>query len=46
MVKFQTRKLITHLLKMSKCELSVKVLQISNFSQITHSPTFGGGFSW
>ena len=26
---------------MSKCELSVKVLQIANFSQITHSPTFG-----
>ena len=25
---------------MSKCELSVKVLQIANFSQITHSPTF------
>ena len=26
---------------MSKCELSLKVLQIANFSQITHSPTFG-----
>ena len=25
---------------MSKCELSLKVLQIANFSQITHSPTF------
>ena len=27
---------ITHLLKMSKCELSLKVLQIANFSQIIH----------
>ena len=36
--------LITHLLKMSKCELSLKVLQIANFSQITHSPTFGRAF--
>ena len=26
---------------MSKCELSLKVLQIANFSQITHSPTLG-----
>ena len=26
---------------MSKCELFLKVLQIANFSQITHSPTFG-----
>ena len=30
---------------MSKCELSVKVLQIANFSQITHSPTFGRAFT-
>ena len=28
--------LITHLLKMSKCELSLKVLQIANFSQLIH----------
>ena len=34
------------LLKMSKCELSLKVLQIANFSQITHSPTFGRAFTW
>ena len=26
---------------MSKCELSLKVLQIANFSQINHSPTLG-----
>ena len=38
--------LITHLLKMSKYELSLKVLQIANFSQITHSPTFGRAFTW
>ena len=38
--------LITHLLKMSKCELSLKVLQIANFSQINHSPTFGRAFTW
>ena len=25
---------------MSKCEFSLKVLQIANFSQITHSSTF------
>ena len=31
---------------MSKCELSLKVLQIANFSQITHSPTFGRAFTW
>ena len=37
---------VTHLLKMSKCELSLKVLQIANFSQITHSPTFGRAFTW
>ena len=30
---------------MSKCELSLKVLQIANFSQITHSPTFGRAFT-
>ena len=36
----------THLLKMSKCELSLKVLQIANFAQITHSPTFGRAFTW
>ena len=29
-----------------KCELSLKVLQIANFSQITHSPTFGRAFTW
>ena len=45
MVKFQTQ-LITHLLKMSKCELSLKVLQIANFSRITHSPTLGRAFTW
>ena len=28
--------LVTHVLKMSKCELSLKVLQIANFYQITH----------
>ena len=39
-------RLITHLLKMSKCELSLKVLQIANFSQLTHSPTFGRAFTW
>ena len=39
-------RLITHLLKMSKCELSLKVLQIANFSQVTHSPTFGRAFTW
>ena len=38
--------LITHLLKMSKCKLSLKVLQIAKFSQITHSPTFGRAFTW
>ena len=38
--------LLTHLLKMSKCELSLKVLQVANFSQITHSPTFGRAFIW
>ena len=38
--------LLTHLLKMSKCELSLKVLQLANFSQITHSPTFGRAFTW
>ena len=44
-VKFQTH---SHLLKMSKCELSnsLKVLQIANFSQITHSPTFGRAFTF
>ena len=26
---------------MSICELSLEVLQMANFSQITHSPTFG-----
>ena len=46
MVKFQTRSQFTHLLKMSKCELSLKVLQIANFYQITHSPTFGRAFTW
>ena len=30
----------------NKCELSLKVLQIANFSQITHSPTFGRAFTW
>ena len=45
MVKFQTQ-LITHLLKMSKCELSLEVLQTANFSQITHSSTFGRAFTW
>ena len=30
---------------MSKCKLSLKVLQIANFSQITHSPTFGRAFT-
>ena len=24
----------------------LKVLQIANFSQITHSPTFGRAFTW
>ena len=33
------------MLKMSKCELPLKVLQIANFSQITHSPTFGRAFT-
>ena len=37
--------LIAHLLKMSKCELSLKLLQIANFFQITHSPTFGRAFT-
>ena len=37
--------LIAHLLKMSKCELPLKVLQIANFSQITHSCTFGRAFT-
>ena len=37
---------IAHLLKMSKCELPLKVLQMANFSQITHSPTFGRAFTW
>ena len=32
--------LITHLLKMSNCLLSLKLLQIASISQITHSPTF------
>ena len=45
MVKFQTHSQLL-LLKMSKCELSLKVLQIANFSQITHSPTFGRAFTW
>ena len=31
---------------MCKCKLSLKVLQIANFSQITHSPTFGRAFTW
>ena len=31
--------------QMSKCELPLKVLQIANFSQITHSPTFGRAFT-
>ena len=39
-------KLIAHLLKMSKCELPLKVLRIPNFSQITHSCTFGRAFTW
>ena len=30
---------------MSKCKLSLKVLQMANFSQITHSPTFGRPFT-
>ena len=29
---------------MSKCELSLKVLPIANFSQINRSPTFGENF--
>ena len=45
-LKFQTHSELAHLLKMSKCELSLKVLQIANFSQITHSPTFGRAFTW
>ena len=36
----------TYLLKMSKCELSLKVLQVAISSQITHSPTFGRAFTW
>ena len=30
----------------NECELSLKVLQVANFSQITHSPTFGRAFTW
>ena len=37
--------IITRLLKMSKCELPLKVLQMANFSQITHSPTFRRAFT-
>ena len=35
---------VTHLLKMSKCELSQSIAD-SQFSQITHSPTFGRAFT-
>ena len=40
------RPIANYLLKMSKCELSLKVLSIANFYQITHSPTFGTAFTW
>ena len=46
LVKFQTHSYFAHLLKKSKCELPLKVLQMANFSQITHSPTFGRAFTW
>ena len=36
----------TFLIPTHKCELPLKVLQIANFSQITHSPTFGRAFIW
>ena len=44
--KVSDPQLIAHLLKMSKCELPLKVLQMANFSQITHSPTFERAFTW
>ena len=45
MVKFQTRRYLLTYSKGVHVNHLLIVLQIANFSQITHSPTFGRAFT-
>ena len=46
MVKFQTRRYLLTYSKLVNANYLIKVLQIANFYQITHSPTFARAFTW